>query len=300
MAICGICTPVSKRLPGFSMSDSKKKTNVIPNLANAMINSGWYTREGSALDDAGLPTPSAHVDSDVIAPQSSGLFRPSMRSKSDAASCNATAGSKGHRIRSMKRSKLRRIAIRLRSNAVTPLALHVNGLGETKSTGFKSRTHAVGLRLSSNELSTLKKFRKRALAATSKKIHDRTHGHTDRLCLDSGATHTLLKKDSMVSRILNRVQVHIRDAVGKAHPSTVSGSLNIFVQRSDGSHMKLPSSGTAHVLPSLMHNLLSVSQLCDSGCTIVLKKYGSKIVGPNGDVIPVTEEADPSSPIQLC
>ena len=290
MAICGICTPVSKRLPGFSMSDSKKKTNVIPNLANAMINSGWYTREGSALDDAGLPTPSAHVDSDVIAPQSSGLFRPSMRSKSDAASCNATAGSKGHRIRSMKRSKLRRIAIRLRSNAVTPLALHVNGLGETKSTGFKSRTHAVGLRLSSNELSTLKKFRKRALAATSKKIHDRTHGHTDRLCLDSGATHTLLKKDSMVSRILNRVQVHIRDAVGKAHPSTVSGSLNIFVQRSDGSHMKLPSSGTAHVLPSLMHNLLSVSQLCDSGCTIVLKKYGSKIVGPNGDVIPVTEE----------
>ena len=92
----------------------------------------------------------------------------------------------------MKRSKLRRIAIRLRSNAVTPLALHVNGLGETKSTGFKSRTHAVGLRLSSNELSTLKKFRKRALAATSKKIHDRTHGHTDRLCLDSGATRDIL------------------------------------------------------------------------------------------------------------
>ena len=79
MAICGVCTPIPKRLPGFSMSDSKKKTNVIPNLANAMINSGWYTREDSALDDAGLPTPSTHVDSDVVTPQSSGLFRPSIR-----------------------------------------------------------------------------------------------------------------------------------------------------------------------------------------------------------------------------
>ena len=297
MKICGICTPTPKRLPGFSMSCSVKKTNLIPNLANAMIASGWYTRDPVPDNTPGLSeslntvTSSTHVMPGVKRPTESGLFNQSLRTTDN--SCHAFGPEYIESVTKSTRESVKNIKKKFRKKikkTMTPHVLHVNGRGETSNTGFKSRTSAIGLKLTSAELLALKRFRRRALAATSKKFRFRNHGHSDRLCLDSGATHTLLKRDSMVRRILNRVRVHIKDAVGNSHPSTVSGLLNVFVKRQDGSHMLLPSSGTAHVLPSLMHNLLSVSQLCEHGCTVVLKKQGSKIIGPHGDVIPVAEE----------
>ena len=41
---------------------------------------------------------------------------------------------------------------------------------------------------------------------------------------------------------------------------------------------------------NLLHNLLSVSQLCSAGCTVIFKHHNSKIVCPSGDVIPVEEK----------
>ena len=53
MTVCGICTPAPKQLPGFSMSCSIKKNNLVPKLANAMIASGWYTRDDSVTKKVG-------------------------------------------------------------------------------------------------------------------------------------------------------------------------------------------------------------------------------------------------------
>ena len=93
MKICGICTPTPKRLPGFSMSCSVKKTNLIPNLANAMIASGWYTRDPVPDNTPGLSenlnkvTSSTHVMPGVVRPAESGLFSQSLRTTDN--SCRA-------------------------------------------------------------------------------------------------------------------------------------------------------------------------------------------------------------------
>ena len=110
------------------------------------------------------------------------------------------------------------------------------------------------------------------------------------LCLDSGASSTLLKKSALMRRILNRVKMKIKDAVGKSHSSGGSGPTNIFVRTLEGKIIQLPSCGDAHFLPTLLHNLLSVSQLCSAGCTVIFKHHNSKIVCPAGDVIPVEEK----------
>ena len=81
----------------------------------------------------------------------------------------------------------------------------------------------------------------------------------------------------------------VRDAVGNKHQSAGSGRLNVRVQRDDGTFYNLPNAGMGTVLSSLMYNLMSVSQLCSNGFTVIFKDKKSRIVTPDGDVIPLVE-----------
>ena len=107
--------------------------------------------------------------------------------------------------------------------------------------------------------------------------------------LESGASATLVKKRSWVGRLVQRLRVCVKDAVGNKHQSTGSGRLNVRVQRDDGTFYDLPNAGTGTILSSLMYNLMSVSQLCSNGFTVVFKDKRSRIVTPEGDVIPLVE-----------
>ena len=107
--------------------------------------------------------------------------------------------------------------------------------------------------------------------------------------LDSGASATLVKKRSWIGRLVQRLRVCVRDAVGNKHSSTGTGMLNVRVKRADGTFYELPNAGTGTVLSSLMYNLMSVSQLCSNGFTVVFKDKRSRIVSPSGDVIPLVE-----------
>jgi len=105
-------------------------------------------------------------------------------------------------------------------------------------------------------------YKRRAKAAS------RTKG---RFCVDSGATLHLIKSTKWLSKVLNRHKAMIKDAVGKAHPSGKSGPLQITVKKRNGTYYKLQDVGTGSTLDQLMHNLLSVSQLCDRGYSVIFK-----------------------------
>ena len=108
-----------------------------------------------------------------------------------------------------------------------------------------------------------------------------------RFCVDSGATLHLIKSTKWLSKILNRHKAMIKDAVGKAHPSGDSGPIQITVKKRNGTYYKLRDIGSGSTLDQLMHNLLSVSQLCDRGYTVIFKPENAEIHTPDKTIIPL-------------
>lgn len=123
------------------------------------------------------------------------------------------------------------------------------------------------------------KVMKRRAKATSRR--------KGRFCVDSGASLHLIKSTKWLSKILNRHKAMIKDAVGKARPSGKSGPIQITVKKRDGTYYKLRDVGTGSTLDKLMHNLLSVSQLCDRGYSVVFKTENAEIHTPDRTVIPL-------------
>ena len=108
-----------------------------------------------------------------------------------------------------------------------------------------------------------------------------------RFCVDSGATLHLIKSTKWLSKILNRHKAMIKDAVGKTHPSGDSGPIQITVKKRNGTYYKLRDIGSGSTLDQLMHNLLSVSQLCDRGYTVIFKPENAEIHTPDRTIIPL-------------
>ena len=108
--------------------------------------------------------------------------------------------------------------------------------------------------------------------------------------LDSGATTTMVKNKRWLGKLLMRMKVTMRDAAGGSHPTGGSGKLGVRFIANDGSFYNLTNLGNGTLVHGLMYNLLSVSQLCSHGFTVVFKQNGSRIVTPDGVVIPVNYE----------
>ena len=88
----------------------------------------------------------------------------------------------------------------------------------------------------------------------------------------------LIKRNKWLGKLLTRHKVMIRDAVGKRHPADESGTLQMRVKTRDGRYHDLGNMGTGAVMQDLFHNLLSVSELCKQGFTVVFKPENVKNV----------------------
>ena len=114
-------------------------------------------------------------------------------------------------------------------------------------------------------------------------VHDKRHPRG--LIVDSGATVTLLRKTKWLRQIENRVKLAVQTATGTKTTTRGKGDLVIHGCIQDGTVKKLGGTGTGHFLPELTHSLLSVSQLCSNGCTIIFKPKEAYLVTPDGDKV---------------
>ena len=108
--------------------------------------------------------------------------------------------------------------------------------------------------------------------------------------IDSGATAHLVKTNKWLGRLLTRHRMIIKDAVGKSHSTSDTHEFKIGVRTLDGGMRELSDFGNVNSIEGLMHNLISVSQMCRHGFSVCFKPTGSEIVTPDGVAIPLTEE----------
>ena len=133
---------------------------------------------------------------------------------------------------------------------------------------------------------------KKELSEVRKEV--RKHMNTRRstsFVLDSGATTHLVKSSKYIRRLLTRMKIIVKDAVGKSHRAAGRGKLRIRVLTEDGTYKAINGMGSATCIQSLMYNLLSVSELTKNGYQIIFKNKNSKIISPEGVRIPVEEKA---------
>jgi len=92
-----------------------------------------------------------------------------------------------------------------------------------------------------------------------------------RFVVDSGATITLLRSKSWLKRLLTRVRAIVKTATGESARTRAHGPLQIWSRNRKGESVNLGRIGEGHLLRDLAFPLLSVSQLCKHGCTVVFK-----------------------------
>jgi hypothetical protein len=93
--------------------------------------------------------------------------------------------------------------------------------------------------------------------------------------LDSGCTeHFMLANAKCTNKVLAETTLEVRLPNGATIASTDTATLNM---------LSLPhASRQAHILPGLaQHSLLSVGQMCDSGCAVTLT--ATKVTVTNGE-----------------
>ena len=126
--------------------------------------------------------------------------------------------------------------------------------------------------------------------AASNSIAKRNKKRAQRLLVDSGANATVIKQAKLLLKIQNRIKLAIQTALGHSTTSTGHGDLNFFVKDARGAITQFTNVGQGFKLDNLLHSLLSVSQLCDHGCTVVFKPDGAHIVTGTGETIPLEKE----------
>ena len=140
-----------------------------------------------------------------------------------------------------------------------------------------------------NDVPTVTSAMRRRLRHTILKMA-KVHPKSGRICVDSGATVHLVKSNKWLGKLINRHKVRIRDAVGKTHESSSSRALRMTVRLEDGSYHHLPNMGRGTKLDSLFLSLLSVSQLCDQGYSVVFKPDHAELRTPDDVVVPLTRD----------
>ena len=140
-----------------------------------------------------------------------------------------------------------------------------------------------------NDVPTVTSAMRRRLRHTILKMA-KVHPKSGRICVDSGATVHLVKSNKWLGKLINRHKVRIRDAVGKLHESSSSRALRMTVRLEDGSYHHLPNMGRGTKLDSLFLSLLSVSQLCDQGYSVVFKPDHAELRTPDDVVVPLTRD----------
>ena len=112
----------------------------------------------------------------------------------------------------------------------------------------------------------------------------------ERFVIDSGATITLLRSKSWLKRLLTRVRAVVKTATGESARTRAHGPLQIWSRNRKGESVNLGRIGEGHLLRDLAFPLLSVSQLCKHGCTVVFKPKDAYMITAANEVIPFEQE----------
>ena len=91
------------------------------------------------------------------------------------------------------------------------------------------------------------------------------------IIIDSGATITLLKKHRWLRELATRLTAIVKTATGDTTKMEAHGPIQIMTRTSEGKHLMLDKIGEGHLLRDVTFSLMSVSQLCNHGCTVVFK-----------------------------
>ena len=151
--------------------------------------------------------------------------------------------------------------------------------GKPRNVENKSLTQVVNL--TKKELSEVRKEVRK---------HMKTRRSTS-FVLDSGATTHLVKSSKYIRKLLTRMKIIVKDAVGKSHKASGRGKLRVRMLTEDGKYKAINGLGSATCIQSLMYNLLSVSELTKNECQVIFKSKNSMIISPEGVRIPLEERA---------
>ena len=115
-------------------------------------------------------------------------------------------------------------------------------------------------------------------------------GKTDRFVVDSGATITLLRSKKWLRTLLTRLRAIVKTATGESVRTEAHGPLQVWSRNRKGENVRLGSVGEGHLLRDLAFPLLSVSQMCKHGCTVVFKPKDAFMITAEGEIIPFEQE----------
>ena len=148
---------------------------------------------------------------------------------------------------------------------------------------------ARSIHLSKRDVTRLSKLRRLVLSANSHLNVGRAR-NSKRICIDSGATITLLKKQKWLRILLKRIKMFVKTATGVPYQTQGHGPLELIAKDTSGKLVGLGNVGQGFLLDGLTHQLLSVSQMCAHGCTVVFKPKEAFMLTKEGNRIPFTEE----------
>ena len=146
-------------------------------------------------------------------------------------------------------------------------------------------------RLTPKDLLKIKGLTKKVVALNRRRIpKNRRLKDAHRIIIDSGATISLLRKHRWLRQLATRLTAIVKTATGEATKTEAHGAIQIMTRNSKGEHMKLKDIGEGHLLRDITFSLMSVSQLCDHGMTVVFKPKEAYMITKDGEKIPFSRE----------
>ena len=112
-----------------------------------------------------------------------------------------------------------------------------------------------------------------------------------RTLIDSGAARHVLRLRSQLAKTMSRLKCHVQTATGQKKTLTEHGPISIFARNAEGKDSLITDVGQGFVFEELLYSLLSVSELCKHGCTVIFKPEHAHIILPDGQNIPLEQEA---------
>ena len=135
------------------------------------------------------------------------------------------------------------------------------------------------INLSNQDIQELKEFASLSKSTPARPRRNRNHGN--RIAVDSGATVSLIKKKEWLGSLQNRIKAHVTTANGSTSQTSGHGPLRVWVEQDNGCAIELKTIGEGFIMKDLTMNLLSVSQMCENGCTVVFKPHDAYLLTPD-------------------
>ena len=143
--------------------------------------------------------------------------------------------------------------------------------------------------LSEKDIRKLKGLHKEIQALTARS-NGKHHREDDLVAVDSGATLSLMRSKKWLLKLQTRLRAIVRTATGEKTQTEAHGPLGIATKNREGKHVLLGDIGEAHFLRDLTFSLLSVSQMCDHGCTVTFQPKGAQILTPDNEIIKLNRQ----------